>query len=526
MNNAGSPARLIIRGTDQPRTVPIDCVPFTIGRHSSRNLHLENSQISREHAVIHSDRGGYIIKDLGSRHGTFVNGNRIEVALLSAGDRIQLGTSNINLVFVDADDESAARVFLDRMSSQTEGSEIEKLSLFLQAAQSFNNTRVLYDVLSTMIEYTLKLTGAERGFVFLGESPGDFKLECGRDRSGIRLTDDVKVSRSVIRDAGESGSEFILSDVTRESQVLGRESIIAHELLSVIAIPLRRRNSQQLMGLLYLDSRLQKCNLSAVSKDILHAIATEASTLLENARMVQAEQESALLRKEMEIAASIQQRIISRELPNFPFAKIVARTVPCREVGGDFYDVIREPGGFVAIVADVSGKGTSAALLASIVHGMMYAQISSGASLVETVSAVNSFLCERVSGEKYVTLIILRYHDGEVELVNAGHVPPFLVRSDGQFELLSDGDLPVGLISEATFHVIRFPMSLESRIVLLSDGVTETEDETGAEFGTTQLKCGLSASDPIDAIFSAVHSFSNGSPAQDDRTLLVIDRIA
>jgi serine phosphatase RsbU (regulator of sigma subunit) len=69
-------------------------------------------------------------------------------------------------------------------------------------------------------------------------------------------------------------------------------------------------------------------------------------------------------------------------------------------------------------------------------------------------------------------------------------------------------------------------MSLESRIVLLSDGVTETEDETGAEFGTTQLKCGLSASDPIDAIFSAVHSFSNGSPAQDDRTLLVIDRIA
>ncbi|HEY1463128.1 MAG TPA: SpoIIE family protein phosphatase [Terriglobales bacterium] len=526
MNNPGFPARLIIRGTDQPRTVPIDCLPFTIGRHSSRNLCLENSQISREHAVIESDPGGYLIKDLGSRHGTFVNGNRIEVALLLAGDHIQLGASNINLVFVDVNDESGARTFLERMSSQIEGSEIEKLSLFLEAAQSFNNTRVLHDVFSTMVEYTLRLTGAERGFVFLGENPACFKLECGRDRSGIALTDDVKVSRSVIRDAGESGSEFILSDVTREGQALGRQSIITNELLSVIAIPLRRRNSQQLMGLLYLDSRIQKCNLSSVSKDILHAIATEASTLLENARMVQAEQESALLRKEMEIAASIQQRIISRELPNFAFAKIAAKTVPCREIGGDFYDVIQEDGGFFAMVADVSGKGTSAALLASIVHGMMYAQITSGASLVDSVSAVNAFLCERVSGDKYVTLIALRYHDGEVELVNAGHVPPFLVQSDGQFELVSDGDLPAGLISETVFHTVRFSMPLHSRIVLLSDGVTETEDETGVEFATSQLQFGLSASDPIGAIFSAVHRFSNGSSPQDDRTVLVIDRIA
>jgi serine phosphatase RsbU (regulator of sigma subunit) len=505
--------------------VPIDRAPFTIGRHSSQNLSLLNSQISREHAVINLDENGYAIRDLGSRQGTFVNGVRVEIARLSPGDRIKLGASNVVLMFLDAEGDSAPRDFLDRMSSHTQGSEIEKLSLFLQAAKSFNNTQVLNDVFSTMIEYTLRLTGAERGFVFLGESAADFALECGRDRDGMPLTDDVKISRSVVRDAGQSGLEFIIDDVTSEGQTLGRESIIAHELLSVIAIPLRRRNSNQLMGLLYLDSRLQKCNLSAVSKDILHAIAIEASTLLENARMVQAEQKAALLRKEMEIAAAIQQRIISRELPNFPFAKVEGKTTPCTEVGGDFYDVIREPEGFVAIVADVSGKGTSAALLASVVHGMMYAQINSGASLVDTVSVVNSFLCERVSGDKYVTLIALRYRDnGDVELVNAGHVPPFLVLNDGRIEIIEDGDLPVGLIPDAAFHIVRLSLSAQSRIVLLSDGVTETEDTTGTQFGTAQLKLHLAAREPIAAIFSAVHRFGDGAPPQDDRTLLVIDR--
>lgn len=520
-------ARLLVRDGDQSRTVTVDQSPFTIGRHSSRNLCLQNLQVSREHAAIHLDENGYLIRDLGSRHGTFLNGVRIEVAHLTPGDRIQLGTSSVVLQFLHTEDESTARAFLSRISSHTDGSEIEKLSLFLQAAQSFNNTRVLHDVLSTMVEYTLKLTCAERGFVFLGDSPAEFKLACGLDQNGMPLMDDSKISHSIVRDAGESKSEFILGDVIGGGQALGRESIIAHELLSVIAIPLRRRSSDQLLGLLYLDSRLQKCNLNAVSKDILHAIATEASTLLENARMIEAEQKAALMRKELEIAASIQQRIVPRALPEFSFAKVAAKTMPCTEVGGDFYDVIPCENGFAAILADVSGKGMSAALLASIVHGMMYAQITSGASLVDTVRSVNSFLCERVSGDKYITLVVLRFtHDGEVELINGGHVPPFLVSGDGNVEVISDGDLPVGLIANASFHAIQFSLPLGSRIVLLSDGVTEAADAMGTQFVEADyLKQELTAPEPISAIFSSVERFCGGAPPEDDRTLLVIDRI-
>ena len=164
----------------------------------------------------------------------------------------------------------------------------------------------------------------------------------------------------------------------------------------------------------------------------LLAIATEAATLVEHARLVQAERTAELLRNEMEIAASIQQSIIGRHLPTLSYAKVMAKTIPCAEVGGDFYDVIPVEDGFIAIVADVSGKGVPAALLASIIQGMMYSQARSHVSLVESVSIVQAFLYARVYGQKYVTLVALHYkQNGEVELVNGGHVSPLLILKDG-----------------------------------------------------------------------------------------------
>jgi serine phosphatase RsbU (regulator of sigma subunit) len=235
----------------------------------------------------------------------------------------------------------------------------------------------------------------------------------------------------------------------------------------------------------------------------------------------------------MEIAANIQQSIMPRELPVFPYARLMARTTQCAEVGGDFYDVIPagRPGqtdaGFVAIVADVSGKGMPAALLASIIHGMIYAQIKGCASLVDAVSSVNDFLCSRVFGQRYVTLVALHYMpSGEVEFVNGGHVTPFLVHEDGTIQTIRDGDVPVGLLPSAAFHSIRLTVPAKGRLVLLSDGITETEDADGTQFGTSALMPELAHVNPVHAVFSSMHQFSAGAPPADDCTLLVIDRTA
>ncbi len=517
-------ARLVVREADQTRSVAIKSLPFTIGRQADSDLYLTNSQVSRRHAVIHEDAEGLFIEDLGSRHGTLVNDIRKETARLHSGDRIELGASGITLLFVTSEDHANTRTLLNRMSSGISGTELEKLSLFLQAAQSFNSTRVLDDILSTMIDYTLRLTGAERGFVFLGDSPATFALQCALNREGRQILDDTKISHSIIRDAAESGQEYLIGDVSGEGQPVGRESIVAHELRSVIAIPLRSRNSDRLLGLLYLDSRLHTGALNRVGRDILHAIATEAANLVENARLVQAERAADLLRNEMEIAASIQQSIIARDLPTFPYAKVMAKTLPCTEVGGDFYDVIPVEDGFIAIVADVSGKGMSAALLASIIQGMMYAQAKSCASLIDAVATVNSFLCSRVYGQKYVTLIVLHYKkNGEIEFINGGHISPLMILEDGTVTTIPDGDVPVGLFPDATFHSISLTLPLMARLVLLSDGVTEAEDPEGNQFGSVNRQREFSDPDPLNATFTSLHRFCGGAPPHDDRTILVID---
>jgi len=531
-----SHARLIFNIDGERRIIPIDDTPFTLGRGADRDLSLPYPQVSREHACIERDADGYLLRDTGSRHGTFVNGVQISSTHLRSQDSIDLGLSHGVLLFEDAD-ESTVRTLIGQISqsgsSLESQSDLEKLSLFLKAAQSLNTYGAINDVLRTMVEYAIRITAAERGFVFLGESADVFRLECAQDRYGEAIPGHPTISFSIVREAANSQLDFILSDVTEE---VGRqhESLVLHAIRSVVAIPLRGQNSGRLLGLLYLDSHFGSHDVTHTGNDILHAIASQAATLLENLRMIELERESALLRKELEIAASIQRQIIPQTLPEFPFACLSARTIPCTGVGGDFYDVIPVPNGFVAIVADVCGKGIPAALLASMVQGMFHAQVNiqnATISLVDAVQSVNAFVCSRVANEKYVTLAVLRYThsangEAHIELVNGGHVSPLVVRADGRIETITDGDLPVGLLDFARFHALSITLAVGDRIILLSDGISEAESVDGIEFGLPRVESHVMQPDPVAALFAALDQFCQGTRPQDDQTVLSIARTA
>jgi sigma-B regulation protein RsbU (phosphoserine phosphatase) len=534
-----SSARLVINMDGARQVIPIDNTPFTLGRGADRDLSLPYPQVSREHACIERDGDGYLLRDTGSRHGTFVNGTQISNTRLRSQDSINLGLSHAVLLFEQTED-STVRTLIGQISqagSHFESqSDLEKLSLFLKAAQSLNTYGAINDVLRTMVEYAIRITAAERGFVFLGESADSLHLECAQDRQGEAILGYPTISFSIVREAANSQLDFIVSDVTEE---IGRqhESLVLNAIRSVIAIPLRGQNSGRLLGLLYLDSQSGSHDFTHTGNDILHAIASQAATLVDNLRMIEVERESALLRKELEIAASIQRQIIPQTLPEFPFARLCARTIPCTGVGGDFYDVIPTPNGFVAIVADVCGKGIPAALLASMVQGMFHAQVNiqntANLSLVDAVQSVNTFVCSRVANEKYLTLAVLRYTQLEnengyahIELVNGGHVSPLVVRADGRIETITDGDLPVGLLEFARFHSIPIRLAIGDRIILLSDGINEAENVDGIQLGLPQVERHVMQSDPVAALFSALDQFCQGARSLDDQTVLSIDRIA
>ena len=530
------PSLIFVQGNEQ-RAIALDHSPFTVGRKVDKDLVIADPRVSRDHAIIVSENGQFSVVDQGSKHGTFVNGERVQQKVLERNDRLEFGVREVAYVVFNPlhASSNSAREFLSQISGMhisDETTDLEKLVLFLEAARKLNTVGVLDEILMTLLDVTLKLTRAERAFVFMKNHDGELRLSAGRNAKGEALLDDKTISHSILEDALKSNSEFLLTDTSRSLDLSGRKSIVAYDLRTVICVPLRKPQVQttrdteapsntlgEAMGALYVDSRFASRDISGVSNDILRAIATEAASLIENARLVQAEEFTRRYQQELAIAASIQQRLMAVTIPEVPFARLEGKNLSCKEIGGDFFDAVNTAQGLTIVLADVSGKGVSAALLASTLQGMIYSQLTAGMPLTEIVTAVNRFFTDKHIGEKYATVIIARVRDnGELEYVNCGHIPPLIV-SGQQVERPGHGNLPVGLLPDAIYEGAHCQLKRGDRLVLVTDGVTEAENASGEFFADERLEAAASHG-TMESIFSAISTFCSGTPLSDDCTVV------
>jgi serine phosphatase RsbU (regulator of sigma subunit) len=534
------PALVFVQGSEQ-KNIILNRTPFSVGRKVDKDLVIADPRVSRDHAQILQEGLDFVLEDLGSKHGTFVNGERIQRQKLERGDRLEFGArDSAYILFNPAHATSnTAREFLSQISVigiKPEATELDKLNLFLEAARKLNTAGVLDEILMTMLDVTLQLTRAERGYVFLKDEEGKLRLAAGRNSKKEPLLDDKTISHSILEESIRSNSEFLLTDTSQSLDLAGRQSIVAYDLRTVVCIPLRKfqvhstRDAQtplpnvhapaEAMGVLYVDSRFASRDISGVDQKILHVIATEAASLIENARLVQAEEESRRYQQELSIAASIQQRLMQVKIPEVPFARVKGKNLSCKEIGGDFFDAINTKEGLAVVLADVSGKGVSAALLASTLQGMIYSHLSAGMPLLHVVSAVNRFFTDKLVGEKYATVLLVRLRrDGELEYVNCGHVPPLLICA-GEVMRPPHGNVPVGLLPDATFESASCQMKSGDRFILVTDGVTEAENAMGDFFEDFRLEAAAAKSPTLEGIFAAVSEFCAGNPLSDDCTVV------
>src|SRR5258707_15282528 len=207
------------------------------------------------------------------------------------------------------------------------------------------------------------------------------------------------------------------------------------------------------------------------------------------------------------------------KIPEVPFARLRGKNLPCKEIGGDFYDAVNTKEGLAVVLADVSGKGVSAALLASTLQGMIISQLISGMPLLDVISAVNRFFTEKLVGEKYATVLLARLRsDGDLEYVNCGHVQPLLV-CGGEVIRPSHGNVPVGLLPDAVYESDRYSLHAGDRLVLVTDGVTEAENAEGEFFDNERLEVAARKGSMQD-VFAAVSEFCGSTPLSDDCTVV------
>ena len=534
------PSLLLIQGSEQ-RTLPLIHSPFTVGRKVDKDLVIADPRVSRDHAQIVSEEGAYWVVDQGSKHGTFVNGLKVERHKLDRNDLLEFGARGGTQVIFNPlhPGSNTAREFLSQISVlniSTDTTDLEKLTMFLEAARKLNTTGVLDEILITLVETTLKLTRAERGYVFLKAEDGSLQLAAGCNSKGEQLTNDQTFSSSILQDALNSASEFLVTDTSQSLDLAGRHSIVAYDLRTVICIPLRKYAVQttrikqepseppsagsEIIGALYVDSRFASRDISSVSHDILKAIAVEAAQLVENARLVQAEEEARRYQQELSIASSIQQRLMEVHIPEVPFARMSGRNMSCKEIGGDFFDATSTTDHFAVVVADVCGKGVSAALLASTLQGMVYSHLVAQMPLADIVAAVNRFFTQKHLGEKYATVVIARIsRNGELEYVNCGHVPPLLV-SNHQVTRPQLANLPVGLLPDATYEAGKIRLRPGDRFIIVTDGVTEAENARGDFYDNERLEDVAGKSSGMEEIFASVSDFCGGTPLNDDCTVV------
>jgi serine phosphatase RsbU (regulator of sigma subunit) len=261
-------------------------------------------------------------------------------------------------------------------------------------------------------------------------------------------------------------------------------------------------------------------SFNSMADKLLHARneLTEANAELER----RAEEIAHRQQRELELAATIQQGLMQVRIPDLPFAKIAGRNISCTQIGGDFFDVVHTPEGLAVIICDVSGKGISAAIMASVIQGTIRADLAARVPLAEIAAGLNRFFCQREVGGKYATLVIMRLApSGHLEYVNCGHIYPVVINGD-KVSRLEASNVPIGLLDDEPFESAKCQVRPGNRIILVTDGVTEAANAAEDFFGDERLEAATSAPDPFEGIFIALHTFCAGTPFNDDCTVVEV----
>jgi phosphoserine phosphatase RsbU/P len=537
-------ALLVIAPNGSRSKVVIEPVPFRVGRHEDCNLVLLDARTSRMHAQIIRDGANYFVEDTGSRHGVYVNGRRIKRHLLENSDMIEFGVPDSYQVRFSLEGFDFTGLTDDKepttSSSVLAGANLGRLKAVLEIGRTLQTSYSLDDVLNSVLDAALATTGAERGFLFLSDG-SSLAMRCARDCRCKNLPEEsLKVSRTVLAQALKSRSE-LLSMTFRPGTSDGdmTQSIADLQLRGVVCVPLVRISSapkqsdvaasaSETTGVLYLDSRSASHDMAAGNRELLQSLAIEASIILENARLLEEERGKKKLEEELDIARGIQQGLLPRNLPQRGWLAATGSSTPSHQVGGDYYDVAQmDDGRWAALVVDVSGKGVSSALVASLLQGA-FLTFGEG-PMDDKMRRINHLLTDRTEDGKYATIFYsLIEPSGIMRYINAGHCAPLLISRGEKVQYLETTGLPAGLIDEATFNVSEVRLNPGDRVVIYSDGVTDANNPAGEFFGRRRLRQTIEAypdayaSELHQVLLQTLSKFTEGTPQSDDITLVVL----
>jgi sigma-B regulation protein RsbU (phosphoserine phosphatase) len=410
----------------------------------------------------------------------------------------------------------------------------DRLALLYRLSQTFNSSLDLTTVLNHVMDEVIAATRAERGFLMLREGDGQlvFRVARGMEQRTIE-SPAFQISRGLVERVAHEGQPLLTSDAQTDVWLGGRASVVGLGLRSVLCVPLLLKGA--IIGVIYVDNRLQAGIFTPDDLELLGAISSNAAIAIENARLYQVAVEKGRLERELQVAREVQLSLIPRRLPKIAGWEFAAYWQPAREVSGDFYDfILADLSRFGVVIADVSDKGMGAALFMALTRSIVRASAAASILPDKCITQANRLICADAANGMFVTLFYAQFDPdaGACEFVNAGHNPPLLYdsRQNELVELTRTG-IALGIDDSLQFKQGAVRLGPGDSVLLYTDGVTEATNAEDQEFGVERLRRIVEANGrspaptTVRAIQESLREFVGPAPQQDDITVVAIKRI-
>ena len=527
-----------------------------VGRHPSCGIVLDAVSVSRQHAAIEVEGNQAWIEDLGSRNGTAVDGRRISGRhALSDGQHLRIGDQRLAFsssapltvehllgsgafAIGDLVEEGADSVILSAVEvpvrPELATGDPEKL---LRAAggldRAIGASVVLEEVLPRTLDGLFQVfPQAERGFLLLVE-PESRRLVVRASKFAPTVeAGPLLLSRSLMDRVMQSRQALLSADVSADSGIDVRDSVADCGIRSVMCVPFLRADGD-VLGVLQLDRRDTRTPFHRHDLDLLAGVTTQVTLAIEQAQAHEERLSREQLRRDLELANRVQQALLPSRPPEIPGYESFDYYEPARQISGDFFSYVPLPGGRTAVVlADVSGKGMSAALVMAALAADVRYCLASESDVATAVGRMNESFCRAGWDDRFATFVVavLDPATHRLSLVNAGHMPPLLRTAAGDVAAIGieAAGLPLGVDPETVYQATDVPFPAGATLVCYTDGISEALDHAQRPYGIERLTRVVAAAEGAgDAgrrILADVERHAAGQVRSDDICLVCLSR--
>lgn len=550
---------VFLSGNRSGERITLEVGRTTIGRHPGCDLVIDESSVSRQHAAIIVDGNAVFVEDLQSRNGTFINGNRLTGRrALDDGDEVKIcdrrllfhagheplsdvmATQHVDLEDVSEDTGQGSHILsqVDMHCLSVDASAGLKSEAQLRAVvglhRALGSSLSLDEVLPKMVDGLFGIfPQAERGFVLLSD-PKSKRLVLRASRiKGKPEPGPLRLSLSLLDNVVKTRRAVLSADALSDSRFDASHSIIDCQIRSVMCVPVVC-GERDVLGVVHVDSRDPRSRFDQSDLEVLAGIAGDAAQAIEQAVNHDERIGQEQLKRDLELAHRVQQGLLPTTPPTIPGYDVFDFYEAAQHVGGDFFSYVPLAGGAIAVVlADVCGKGVSAALMMATLAGDVRYSLASESNPALAVARINEAFLRSGWEDRFATMIVavLEPASGRVRLVNAGHLPGLIRDASGGVRTVGadESGLPLGVDSEIVYGSCSDTLRPGEALILFTDGISEAMDHQHQCYGTERLTRVLAepaktAKELGRRILADVERHAAGQVRTDDMCLVCLSR--